>query len=205
MPSNTVLHIGPMKSGKSKELLDIAIQLKKRKRKYVCFKPALDSRNGDYIYSRHYKNDYVLPVTKVEYAKQIYNLVVKNNSGYTDVLIDEIMLFDSDIIGVIDSFYYHGIDLYAAGLDMDFRKYPFQLKDWGVRNHLDEIISINMQHVIEQFEEVIYHYSLCDVCGEKAKYTQRLIDGEPASLDSPLILIGDEEYQARCGKHHVIF
>ena len=37
--------------------------------------------------------------------------------------------------------------------------------------------------------------------------TQRLIDGEPAPADSPLIVIGgmgDEKYEARCRQHHEV-
>jgi thymidine kinase len=40
------------------------------------------------------------------------------------------------------------------------------------------------------------------VCGEQATRTQRLIDGEPARADSPLIVVDQSdaqvEYQARC-------
>jgi thymidine kinase len=45
------------------------------------------------------------------------------------------------------------------------------------------------------------------VCGEPATRTQRLIDGRPASADSPLIVIGgmgDEAYEARCRQHHEV-
>ena len=111
--------------------------------------------------------------------------------------------FDSDILGVIDSLYYLGVDLFASGLDRDFRSLYFPLRDYGTQTANEETLNITMEHVINQFEEVIQHYSFCDVCGNKAGYTQRLINGKPAPADSPLILIGDTEYQARCKKHYV--
>ena len=37
-----------------------------------------------------------------------------------------------------------------------------------------------------------------------ANRTQRTIGGQPAPYDSPLILVGDQEYEARCLKHHQI-
>jgi thymidine kinase len=41
------------------------------------------------------------------------------------------------------------------------------------------------------------------VCGEEASRTQRLVNGQPARYDDPIILIGAEEsYEARCRRHH---
>ena len=204
MVAQSVLHVGPMKSGKSKALLEKAKELEANNISYICFKPSVDHRNGDYLYSRHFKDDYKVPVMKVDYAKQIYTKVIKKKSSYTTVLIDEIMLFDSDILGVIDALYYHKIDLIAAGLNLDFRKMPFPLSDWGLITDNNDLLSMTMEHVMDQFNEIVYHESACEVCGKNARYSQRLIDGEPASFDSPLIIIGDEEYQARCQMHHAL-
>jgi thymidine kinase len=49
--------------------------------------------------------------------------------------------------------------------------------------------------------------AICMVCGEPATRTQRLIDGQPAPADSPLIMVGgmgDERYEARCRLHHEV-
>ncbi len=192
-----------MKSGKSKALLDEAKQLEEKNLTYICFKPVIDNRNGDYIYSRYFEDDFKLNAIRVECAKQVYNKIVKKKTKCHAVLIDEIMLFDSEILGVIDVLKYEGIDLIAAGLDLDFRKMPFQLSDWGMLEDGYAPTRISMNHVINQFETVYEHVSQCDVCGKNAKFTQRLIDGEPASLESAVVMIGDEEYQARCNKHHV--
>ena len=42
-------------------------------------------------------------------------------------------------------------------------------------------------------------------CGCEATKTQRIVDGEPASYASALVLIGaSEAYEARCRKHHLV-
>jgi len=43
------------------------------------------------------------------------------------------------------------------------------------------------------------------VCGEPATRTQRIINGEPANYNDPVIIVGASEmYEARCKKHHIV-
>jgi thymidine kinase len=50
-------------------------------------------------------------------------------------------------------------------------------------------------------DEVTKLKAICVKCGEPAFHTQRLINGEPASVRDPLIVIGGKEsYEARCRK-----
>ena len=47
--------------------------------------------------------------------------------------------------------------------------------------------------------------AICMVCGKTAYATQRLIDGEPAYYDDPLVMVGaTENYEARCREHHIV-
>lgn len=192
--TRSTLYTGPMKSGKSECLIDIIRDFSLKGRSFLCVKPALDDRNGDFLWSRRYKEEEQYPAIRVYSSKQVIEIVSRRS--FEAVFIDEIMFFDSGVFGLIDYLLFEGIDLYAAGLDTDFRKLPFPLADYHQTG-------LTMQDVCEQFEEVVQLYSTCDICGDrKATLTQRLVNGLPASLDEDVISIGDDEYQARCEKCH---
>ena len=79
----------------------------------------------------------------------------------------------------------------VTGLDRDFRGIPFG----------------PMPRLMALADQVTKLTAICMVCGEPATRTQRLIDGQPATADSPLIVIGgmgDESYEARCRLHHEV-
>ena len=47
--------------------------------------------------------------------------------------------------------------------------------------------------------------AICQVCGGIATRTQRIINGEPAYYDDPVIQVGaKEQYEARCRHCHVV-
>ena len=56
-----------------------------------------------------------------------------------------------------------------------------------------------------QAESVEKVRAICVVCGEEASRTQRLVDGEPAAYDDPVVVIGaSETYEARCRHCHQV-
>ena len=76
-----------------------------------------------------------------------------------------------------------------AGLDMDFRGEPFG----------------SMPRLMTIAEDVTKLHAICLVCGEEACRTQRLVNGEPAHYNDPIIMVGAQEsYEARCRKHHLV-
>jgi thymidine kinase len=56
-----------------------------------------------------------------------------------------------------------------------------------------------------QAEQVDKLHAICTECGDDASHSQRLIDGQPAPYDAPVILVGAEEsYEARCRHCHEV-
>lgn len=104
--------------------------------------------------------------------------------------IDEPQFFGMDLIPVVQELLKRGIDVVAAGLDLDFKKDPYP-------------VMANMTGIAE---EVVKVSAICVVCGKKATYSQRLFYGKPASRHSPVELVDGAEagvdYEARCGCCH---
>ena len=107
----------------------------------------------------------------------------------TVVAVDEAQFFDPEIIQIIQRMADSGVRVIVAGLDTDFRGEPFG----------------PMPTLMAQAERVDKVHAICMVCAEEASRTQRLLDGEPAHFDDPVVVIGASElYEARCRKHHEV-
>jgi thymidine kinase len=62
-----------------------------------------------------------------------------------------------------------------------------------------------MPELMARAEYIDKLHAICSLCGEPATRTQRLVDGEPAHVDDPTIMVGaDESYQARCRSCHTV-
>jgi thymidine kinase len=103
------------------------------------------------------------------------------------VAIDEVQFFDWEIAPVCGLLADRGKRVLVAGLDTDFRGEPFG----------------PMPLLMAQAEQVDKLSAICVVCGAPASRTQRLINGQPANYDDPVILVGATElYEARCRHCH---
>ena len=62
-----------------------------------------------------------------------------------------------------------------------------------------------MAQLLARAEFVTKLTAICNVCGEPATKTQRIIDGQPAYEDDPIVLVGAKEaYEPRCRKCHMV-
>jgi thymidine kinase len=58
-----------------------------------------------------------------------------------------------------------------------------------------------MAELLAIADEVVKLRAICMKCGDTASHTYRMIDGRPAHVDDPVVLIGaTEAYEARCRK-----
>jgi thymidine kinase len=176
--------VGSMFSGKTDELIRRLRRATIAKQKVQVFKPAIDHRFSEAKVTSHAGNDFdAQPITtSAELLDQL-------DANTTVVAVDEAQFFDSEIIEVIQKLADDGLRVIVAGLDTDFRGEPFG----------------PMPTLMAQAERVDKLHAICMVCAEEASRTQRLLDGNPAHYDDPVVVIGASElYEARCRKHHEV-
>ncbi|WP_353893188.1 thymidine kinase [Proteinivorax hydrogeniformans] len=175
---------GSMFSGKSEELIRRIKRARYGKKKIEVFKPKIDARYCRKSVVSH--NGDKITATNIERASEINDFISEDAQV---VAIDEIQFFDEEIIKVCQSLADSGKRVIVAGLDMDFRGEPF-----GYTNLL-----MSMAEYVDKLQ------AICVVCGNPASRTQRLIEGRPASLSDPTILVGAKEsYEARCRQCHEV-
>ena len=175
---------GPMFAGKSEELIRRVKTLTYAHQKIIAFKPAIDNRYDKTAIASHDGEKY--QAYAVRNTQEIDDLVTPDVQV---VAIDEVQFFGDPIVDLVEKFADRGIRVFVAGLDTDFRGEPFG----------------PMPVLLARAEFVTKLTAACTVCGCAATRTQRLVNGEPANYDDPVIQVGAKEsYEARCRKHHSV-
>lgn len=176
---------GSMFSGKSEELLRRVKRGLIAKQKVILFKPTIDNRYEKDKISTHNGNSY--DSICIDNSIEIYDYI--KDKKYDIIGIDEVQFFDKDIVNVINDLANKGSRVIVAGLDMDFKGQPFY--------PVPDIMAIS--------EIVTKLHAVCTVCGSEASRSQRLIDGKPAKIEDPIVVVGaSEAYEARCRHCHII-
>ena len=168
---------GPMFAGKSEELIRRIKRLEYAHKKTLVFKPKIDNRYSENEIVSHSKIK--TRSINIETAQDILKYVDRDTEA---VVIDEVQFLDHEIVHVVEDLANRGIRVIVAGLDRDFRGEPFQ----------------NMPELLALAEDVTKLTAICMRCGAPATRTQRLVNGEPASYDDPIIIVGaSESYEPR--------
>ena len=177
---------GPMFAGKTEELIRRVKRMDYAKKKYVIFKPIIDNRYSQTEVVSHNKKS--VEAIPIQHGSDMKRHLKKSTQA---VVIDEVQFFDESMLKYIMELTDMGYRVICAGLDTDFRGEPF-----GV---IGQIMAIA--------ESVTKLTAICTKCGSEATKTQRIIDGEPAYYDDPIILVGaNDSYEARCRCcHEVLF
>jgi thymidine kinase len=175
---------GSMFCGKTEELIRRVRRAIIAKQTIQVFKPSIDTRYGVERITSH--NGQVIDALPVATPAEIAAALQPKT---TVVAIDEVQFFDHSVLRLVQDLAERGIRVICAGLDTDFRGEPF--------GTMPELMAIA--------EEVTKLHAICTVCGEPASRTQRLVNGQPARYDDPVILVGAQEvYEARCRQHHEV-
>ena len=175
---------GSMFSGKTEELLRRLNRAEYARLNVITFKHSLDDRTTiEYVISHNGYKTKAIPLDNPQLMKNYIDASVQV------VGIDEIQFFSMDIVNVVCALIDAGTRVIVAGLDLDFKGMPFGC----------------MPLLMSIADEVTKLKAICIDCGSDAHFTQRLVNGNPARFDDPIILVGAQEsYQARCRSCHAI-
>jgi thymidine kinase len=197
MPGKLEMIVGPMRSNKTAELLRrIETRRQYAKQCVLLLKPSADTKSAAGVVESRNPNGCgkmeaiefpnsdpwtILPIladTEHQIGRRVECIAIDEGQFVADLFV-----FTKRLLN-------WGYDVIVSGLELDFRGMPFgemiQLS-WLVRTYAGNIT------------ELVAYCS----CGAKALYPQRLVDGRPASYDSPIIMAGDF-YEPRCDEHFVI-
>lgn len=175
---------GSMFSGKTDELIRRLVRATIAKQKVQVFKPAIDIRYAVEKVASHAGSTY--DAIPVQSSNEIRSKLDKDT---TVVGIDEAQFFDTEIIEVVKELATKNVRVIVAGLDTDFRGEPFG----------------SMPELMSEAEDVLKLHAICMTCGGNASRTQRLVNGNPARYDDPVVIVGASElYEARCRLHHEV-
>lgn len=153
------IFVGPMFAGKTEAIVEKALFLQHMNRNPVIYKPRHDDRYDIHAVVSH-------SGARVE-ATAISSWPGDPASTVRAVLLEEVQffchpMFDGDIVEVIRRLRGNGIDVYAAGLDMDFNGRAFE-------------VSAALMAESTKITRLTAH---CATCGAAATMTGKLVSGE---------------------------
>ncbi|MGQ3328082.1 MULTISPECIES: thymidine kinase [Halorubrum] len=178
---------GSMFSGKTEELLRRLRRSEIAGQSVAVYKPAIDDRYGETSIGSHNGRQWDATVVDNEGDGP---LAILDDDPYPEVAaIDEANFFSDALVEVCNVLADNGTRVIVSGTDQTFRGEPFE----------------PLPELMATAEYVDKLQAICSQCGEPASRNQRLIEGEPAHVDDPTILVGAEEsYEARCRDCHVL-
>jgi len=165
------LLLGPMKSGKSMDLISYFAPFKYSLQPYAVFQNAKHVRDQEGIWTR---NGIILE------AKRVLTLAEALNQNYTAIGIEETHMFPESEVDIIAQLLKQGTKVIASGLDTD---------PWG------ELFGVIKRLLELGPKEVRYKRAVCDDCRcPDAIYTQVSHHGEPVGRDVPQSIPDDGTY-----------
>ena len=167
---------GSMFSGKTEELMRRLRRAEFAKQVVLTIKHLIDSRAHHQCILSHDGQERT--AHPIDNTPQGIKKILELASATIDVVgIDELQFFPKEIVPVILTLVEQGKHVIVSGLDLDFRGEPF-----GV-----------MPTLMALADQTTKLTAVCASCGKHAHYSQRIVNGEPAKYDDPLVMIGAAE------------
>ena len=182
------LIVGPMFAEKSGELIITCEKLKLYAKKSVkVYKPAKDDRFSDTEIVSRLGRKMEAENLPTSITEDVIKKVLNDCKNVDVVAFDEVHFYSSQIVDLVYELSIQGKDLYIVGLNLDYTASTFA--------SVGDLMALS--------DEIIIKRAYCTVCGEEAKFTQRIINGKPAEYGEQVIVGDKEHYEVRCKCHYV--
>jgi len=194
---------GCMFSGKTTKLIGCLEICRIAQQKLYLFKPTKDDRDSTTATVTHYGREWPIKLINpgAETLSTLADLIGQEELEKADVIgFDEANFFSKLFIDLCEQLVGENMNkrVIVAGLDQTFAGNPY--------GPMADIMAIA--------DDVSKLHAVCVVCKGLATKTQRLINGEPATKDSPQDIVGGSKakptdqgivtYEARCRACHKI-
>lgn len=197
MPGKLELMLGPMRSNKTAELLRRAEMRRQYAKQYVLvLKPSDDTKGGPGVVESRNPNGHG-KMEAIEFQSSDPWQVLQSIADTEQKIgkrVECIAIDEGQFVGDLFLFTKYLLDknhdVLVAGLDLDFRAIPF-----------GEML--NLTWLVNAYGGSVTECMAYCACGNRALYSQRLIQGQPARYDSPIMMPGDS-YEPRCAEHFIL-
>lgn len=169
---------GCMFAGKTERLLAVMRRAERAHLEWRLIKPKRDNRYAIQNVVSHDHNG--LPAVVVEHA---YQILEELPSSVQVIGIDEGQFFDPEIELVVLELAARDIQVYIAGLDLDYMGLPF--------GPMPQLMAL--ANPVEKLT------AICGRCGADATRTIRIVNGQIEGAEAEVVKVGGSEiYQPRC-------
>jgi thymidine kinase len=185
MAGQLTMYVGGMFSGKTSALLNTYDMHKRAGKKVILLKPAIDTRYDDIIDIDGVKfsaikthNGASEQAMVIEHVSDIIKLLNRTEDKFNSIFIDEIQFFDEHIIGIIKTALITNVNVYVAGLDVNYKNEPFK-------------ITANLMAIADKVEKIS---GVCRKCGAIG----RTISFKKEGSDNVIDVGGEDKYIPLC-------
>ena len=167
------LIIGPMFAGKTCMLLNYERRFNITQTPYIIITHQSDKRYSETNLTSHNGNSSLKNIISIDHLTNINKNILGNVSG---IIIDEAQFFPD--LEIFCNEYKHLI-IIVSGLSGDYKQEPFH----------------NILNLIPKANKIIHLTSVCNICGQNAAFTKRVIEN-----NERILVGGSDSYEPRCGE-----
>lgn len=189
-------YVGPMFAKKTLLMLHDVLATEATGRQCLVFKPNNDDRFAPNIVRSRAGGEHIAIPVSNQKPEDIYDILSRQPQVHL-VAVDEAQFFSPRISQVVTDLAQSGIQVVFSGLNRDYRGNPFET--------MEKLLPLATDLTVVEAKCMHSTNGSKFLCGADAEMTQRLVNGQPDSYNSPTVIIEKPgtsvTYEARCLEH----